>query len=467
MQCRPPSPLVPRPLASRIASFALALACAACTLGPDYVRPGSPLPDAFRQAPEGWKTAQPADTQPRGDWWRAFGDPGLDALMDQLNARNFSLAVAEANYRLEEAIARQTRAALFPSVSADASAGRSSSGRAAPRNVNAVQVSANWELDLWGRVRRSVEAGYANADASAADLAATRLSLQAELATDWFALRITDQQIALYDESIRAYERSLEVTRNRYSAGIVTRADVAQAQTQVLSTRTALIDAGIQRAQLESAIAVLVGRAPSELSVDKSDFVPAPPPVPPAVPATLLERRPDVAAAERRVASANAQIGIAEAAYFPTVSLSAGGGYQGSSDLFSAANRFWSIGPAAVLTLFDAGARRAVTDSAIAGYDANVASYRQTVLDALKEVEDNLIAVRLLENEAAVQADAVRAAQESLTLTSNQYKAGTVSFLDVVTAQTVELSNRRSQLDIANRRYTAVVTLIRALGGAY
>ncbi len=460
MLCRPPSSLV-------LLSLVLALSCAACTLGPDYVRPSAPLPGSFRQAPDGWKTAQPADTQARGEWWRAFGDPGLDALMDQLGERNFSLAVAEANYRQEEAIARQTRSALFPSVSATADATRSSSGRAAPRNISTAQVGASWELDLWGRVRRSVEAGYANAEASAADLASTRLSLQAELATDWFALRITDQQIALYDDSVKAYERSLEVTRNRYTSGIVTRADVAQAETQVLSTRTQLIDAGIQRAQLESAIAILVGRPPSELSVETSDFVPALPPVPPAVPATLLERRPDVAAAERRVASANAQIGIAEAAYFPTVSLSAGGGYQGTSDLFSAANRFWSIGPAAALTLFDAGARRAVTDSAIAGYDANVASYRQTVLDALKEVEDNLIAVRLLENEAAVQADAVRAAQESLTLTSNQYKAGTVSFLDVVTAQTVELSNRRVQLDIANRRYTAVVTLIRALGGAY
>ncbi|CAN5136474.1 efflux transporter outer membrane subunit [soil metagenome] len=439
-----------------------------CTLGPDYLRPSAPMPTAFREAEPGWKPAEPADAAPRGDWWRLFDDPELDALVDELNRNNFTLAAYEGSYRQAAAIARQARAALLPTAGLSASTGRSNNGNVVgPSNSSSVSVNASWELDLWGRLRRNVEANAANAEASAADMAAARLSLQAEIISDWFSLRIADQQIALLEESISAYERSLEVTQNRYNSGIVTRADVAQAQTQVLSTRASLIDAGIQRAQIEHAIAILFGRAPSDFSLPRREFVPNLPAIPPTLPSTLLERRPDIAASERRIQSANAQIGIARAAFFPTLSLSAQGGYSGSSNLFSAANRFWSIGPDAALTLFDGGARSAVSESAEAGYDVTVANYRQTVLNALQEVEDNLVAVRLLERETQVQSDAVRAAQESLTLTTNQYKAGTVSFLNVVTAQTTELANRRQLLDIASRRYTATVTLIRALGGSY
>ncbi|CAN5398047.1 efflux transporter outer membrane subunit [soil metagenome] len=456
----------PRPLRRSLVIASALLA--SCTLGPDYVRPSAPLPPAFREAAPGWKTAEPADAAPRGDWWRLFNEPELDALVDELNSNNFTLASYEASYRQASAIARQARAALLPTASLNASTGRSSNGNVvAPNNSSAVSVNASWEIDLWGRLRRNVEANTANAEASAADLASARLSLQAEVVTNWFSLRIADQNIALLEESIAAYERSLEVTQNRYTSGIVTRADVAQAQTQVLSTRASLIDAGIQRAQIEHAIAILLCRAPSEFALARREFVPNLPAIPAALPSTLLERRPDIAASERRIQSANAQIGIARAAFFPSLSLSAQGGYSGSNTLFGAANRFWSVGPDAALTLFDGGARSAVSESAEAGYDVTVANYRQTVLNALQEVEDNLIAVSQLERENQVQADAVRAAQESLALTTNQYKAGTVSFLNVVTAQTLELSNRRKLLDIASRRYTATVTLIRALGGTY
>ncbi|HEU4621738.1 MAG TPA: efflux transporter outer membrane subunit [Burkholderiaceae bacterium] len=446
---------------------------AGCAVGPDYARPDVDLPAQFKQqaVTSDWKPAQPADDMARGEWWRVFGDTELDALMIQVARANQDLRAAQARYQQAAALARQARAALFPLATANASATRGTSGGGNTRVSTTQQVGAalDWEIDVWGRIRRGVESNTANAQATQADLAATRLSLQAELAQNYFALRIADAQRALLEESIGAYERSLALTKNRYAAGIVTRADVAQAQTQLLSTRAQAIDLGLQRTQLEHAIAILVGRAPSELSLAATPFALSVPEIPAALPATLLERRPDIAAAERRVAAANAQIGVARAAYFPSLVLNASGGYRGlsASDLFSLPNRFWSLGPSLVATLFDAGERRAVEERATAAYDESVALYRGAVLTALREVEDALAAVRLLNEEAAVQAQAVDAARESLALATNQYKAGTVGFLNVLTAQATELTARRTALDIAGRRYTATVQLIRALGGGW
>ena len=332
-----------------------------------------------------------------------------------------------------------------------------------------LSVDASWELDLWGRVRRSVESSQATAQATSADLAAAKLSAQALLAQDYWALRVLDAEIALFKTTIAGYERSLLLTRNQYSAGIVGRNDVVQAETQLNSTRAQALDADVQRAQFEHAIAILIGKAPAEVSiavvVQRWSF----PVIPPGMPSQLLERRPDIAAAERSVASANAQIGVAEAAFYPKLSLSAGGGFQSSSfvHLLSLPNQFWSIGAAVAQTIFDAGLRRAQSNQAIAAYDATVAEYRQTVLGGFQEVEDNLVALRILEQEALVQDAAVRAARESETITNNQYKAGTTNYLSVVVVQTAALNNERTALAILGRRLTASVGLIKALGGGW
>jgi NodT family efflux transporter outer membrane factor (OMF) lipoprotein len=452
----------------------VALTLSACAVGPDYVRPQAAAPAHLKEA-QGWQPARPADAVPRGAWWKVFGDADLDALMPQAAAANQNLAAAQARYRQATATSAQARAALFPTLGASASATRGSGSASAPTGTtDAVQLTASWELDLWGRVRRSVESGNASAEASAADLAAAQLSVQAAIAQNYFALRVADAQQALFAEAVAALEKSLQLTRNRYAAGVVTRADVAQAETLWLSTRSQAIDLGIQRAQLEHGIAVLLGKAPAEFGIAplavagdslgaKSVALPA------MLPSELLQRRPDVAGAERRVAAANAQIGVAQAAFFPSVSVSATGGFRGPglADLFSLPNRFWSLGPALAQTLFDGGARSASRDLAIARYDETVADYRQTVLTALAELEDNLAALRWLASEADVQAAAVRAAQESLRLATNQYQAGTVSYINVASAQSTELSARRSALDIAGRRETATIGLIKALGGGW
>jgi NodT family efflux transporter outer membrane factor (OMF) lipoprotein len=330
-------------------------------------------------------------------------------------------------------------------------------------------ANADWELDLWGRVRRSVESNAVGAQASAADLESARLSAQAQLAQTYFQLRASDTDKRLLDDTVAALERSLQLTQNRYTAGVAAKVDVIQAQTQLRTTQAQAIDLGVQRAQLEHAIALLVGKAPSELSISAGALGALPPPAPVGLPSALLERRPDVAAAERRVAAANAQIGVAKAAYFPSLTLSASGGYQSTSlaDWLTAPSRFWSIGPALAATLFDGGLRRSQTEEAIANYDATVAEYRQTVLTGLQEVEDNVAALRILEQESAVQREALDAARQSLELTLNQYKAGTVSYLNVVTAQTTALASERTAVDILGRRLVASVLLVRALGGGW
>jgi NodT family efflux transporter outer membrane factor (OMF) lipoprotein len=455
--------------------FALAL-LAGCAVGPDYERPEAPASAAYKEE-IGWKVAEPRDETSRGNWWEIFGDPQLSALMGRIGISNQNVLLAEAQLRQAQALTAQSRAALFPTLDANASITRSRSptgvigGTTAGRVINnrSVSLSSSWELDLWGRLRRQLESSEASAQASAADLAAARLSAHAELASAYFQLRVLDAQKRLLDDTVDAFGKSLELTRNRYAAGVAAKVDVVQAEAQLKSTQAQAIDIGVQRAQLEHAIAILTGKAPSEFSIAPAPLALRMPRIPPGLPSELLERRPDVAAAERRAAAANAQIGVAKAAYFPSLTLSASGGYRSAeaAGLFTAPSRFWSIGPAIVQSIFDAGLRRAQTAQAIAAYDASVAQYRQAVLAGFQEVEDNLAALRILEEEAQVQEDAVRAARESVVLTVNQYKAGTASYLNVVTVQTTQLTNERTAAGILGRRLVAAVTLVKALGGGW
>jgi NodT family efflux transporter outer membrane factor (OMF) lipoprotein len=330
-------------------------------------------------------------------------------------------------------------------------------------------VSASWEADLWGRVRRAVEGTEASLQASAGDVEAARLLAQTQLVQNYFQLRILDAQKRLLDHTVAAYRKSLQLTQNQYAAGVVARADTIQATTQLKTTEAQAIDVGVQRAQLEHAIAVLLGRAASDFTIAAAPVAIVPPPVAPGVPSTLLERRPDIAAAERRVAAANARIGETAAAFFPALTISASTGYQSASfaQWLSAPSRFWSLGPALAVTLFDSGQRRAQNAQALASHDASVAAYRQVVLVALQEVEDNLAALRILEQEAAVQREALEAARQSVVLTTNQYKAGTVSYLNVVNVQAASLSAELSALNILSRRMTASAALVKALGGGW
>jgi NodT family efflux transporter outer membrane factor (OMF) lipoprotein len=441
----------------------------ACSVGPDYVRPDVATPAGYREAGD-WKLAAPADQQPRGPWWEVFDDPVLNTLVARVDVSNQDVLAAAARLRQSEALVQQARAGLFPEVSVNAASTRShspASGNTA--TTDSLLLDVPWEIDFWGKIRREVEANRASAAASAADLETARLSAQATLAQDYFLLRIADAQQQLLDHTVADYARALEITRNRYAAGVVARIDVAQADAQLKSTQARAIDVGVQRAQLEHAIAVLTGQPPAAFSLAATDATVAIPSIPPALPAELLERRPDIAGAERRVAAANAQIGVARAAYFPNLSLSATGGYTGNSGsaLLTAANRFWSVGPALAETLFDAGLRRAQNEQAIAAYDASVADYRQTVLAGFQEVEDNLAALRILAAEATAQDAAVAATRRARELSMNQYKTGTVNYLTVVTAQTAQLASELAAVSIQGRRLNASVLLIKALGGGW
>ncbi len=446
-----------------------------CMAGPNYERPSVAVPAAYKEV-KGWKQAEPRDHEIAAQWWTVFGDPLLNALEEQVAVSNQSLAQAEAQYRQAQALVRGTRAGLYPVVSASASASRSgpsgSSSGGGTDTINQFQlpVVANWEIDLWGRVRRQVESSTASAQASAADLQAMRLSLQTALAQNYFQLRIADVQQKLLDDTVDAYAKALELTKNRYAAGVAAKADVVQAQTQLRSTEAQAIDIGTQRAQLEHAIALLIGRPPADFSLPSAPIVPAVPQIPIGVPSDILERRPDVASAERRIAAANAQIGVAKAAWFPSLTLAASAGYQSTaiSDLFSAPSFFWALGPAALAyTIFDGGARNAQTEQAVAAYESTVAAYRQTVLASFQEVEDNLAALHILEKEAGVQEEAVNSARESVTLTTNQYKAGIVSYLSVITTQAIALANERTEATIRGQQMNAAVLLIKALGGGW
>lgn len=470
-------------LAVLAASFALA----ACSVGPDYVRPQMDTGPAVFKEGQHWKPAQPRDLMADGKWWEMFGDPQLNALADQVDISNQNLALAEANFRSAVALVQSSRSAYAPTLSASAGASRGRSGSAGSssgtssgtstsssssgsvRNAYTFSLTASWEADIWGKVRRDVESSQASAQASAADLAAARLSAQAQLAQNYLQLRVLDAQQQLLEDTVQAYQRSLQVTQNQYAAGLVAKSDVIQAQTQLKSAQASALDNGVTRAQVEHAIALLVGKTPAQFSLPRAPLTAVAPPVPQGVPSMLLERRPDVAAAERRVASANAKIGVAKAAYFPSLTLSASGGYQSSTfaDWFTLPGRVWSLGPQLAQTIFDGGARAAATDQAIATYDGTVATYKQTVLTAFQEVEDNLAALRILEQEAAVQGEALQAARQAVTLVTNQYKAGTVSYVNVITAQATALSAELTSLSILNRRMAASVLLAKALGGGW
>jgi len=464
----------------------LTLALTACSVGPKYQRPEAPVPPAYKESPpasfkeaEGWKVAQPNDSAPRGTWWEMFGDPELNALEEQVDVSNQTLAVAEAQLRGARAAIGVARAALFPTVTGTASvtgarqslnrSGASSNPSNATRSDYLLSLDTFYELDVWGRIRHSVEASTASAQASAADLETARLSIHAELATDYFILHGLDAQRQLLLLATAAFEKALQLTINRYNQGVASQVDVQQALTQLETTRAQAIDLGVQRAQFEHAIAILLGKPPAEFTIPPAPISIQPPVIPAGLPSELLERRPDIAAAERRVAAANEQIGIAQAAFYPTVTLRPIIGLESTSlsNLFSWPSALWSFGSSLVQIAFEGGRRRAVTEQAQAAYDATVATYRQTVLVAFQGVEDNLAALRILEAEAEQQGKAVEAAKTTLLLALNRYKGGVTTYLEVITAQSAALTATRTAVDLLTRRMTATVLLIKALGGGW
>jgi NodT family efflux transporter outer membrane factor (OMF) lipoprotein len=461
-----------------VMALALAGALGACTAGPDHVKPAAVAPATWRELEgSGWKPAQPADTLTRGAWWRIYDDASLDALEPQVASANQDVQAAEAHFRAARASVAQYRSQFFPVVSAGAQYSRTRTSENVLHKSTAgltlddylVQIDASWEPDLWGRVSRSVEAAKSGAQASAADVDAALLSMQAELATDYFDLRGLDQERQLLDDTIKAYEEALELTRHRYAGGIATDADVAQAQTQLKTTQAQALDLGVQRAQLEHAIAILIGQPPSTFTLPVAPLGAVPLVAAAGVPSGLLERRPDIAAAERHVAAMNAQIGVATAAFFPNLVLAVTGGLEATnySQWLLAPSRLWSLGPTLAGTLLDFGGRAAVKEQARAQYDESVAQYRQTVLTAFGQVEDNLAALRVLEQEAAAQDDAVAAARRALAVVSDRYRNGATTYLDVVVAQTTTLTSERNAVAIARRRMAASVALVKALGGGW
>lgn len=478
-------------LETRDARPPLALCCGllfltACSIGPKYQPPVAPLSEAFKealpasfQAPEGWKVAQPNDMAPRGPWWEIFRDPDLNALQEQIDVSNQTLAAAEAQLRAARATINVARAALYPTVTGTATAtgsrpslnraGSGSGASADPRADFLIPLDVSYELDLWGRLRRGVEANTATAQASAADVETARLSLHAELAVNYFIVHGLDAQRQLLELTIAAFERALELTTNRYAQGVASQIEVLQARTQLEITRAQAIELGIQRAQFEHAIAILLGKAPAEVSLAVKPIGVQPPLIPVGLPSELLERRPDIAAAERRVAAANAQIGLAQAAFYPTLTLRSSLGVESSSvlNLLTFPSVLWSLGSSLVHTLFDGGRRHALTEQAKAAHEATVAVYRQTVLTALQGVEDQLSTLRILEEQSQQQERAVQTAEAALMVALNRYKGGITTYLEVITAQSVALSAARTAIDLSTRRMTASVQLVKALGGGW
>ena len=459
----------------RLLSIICPLMLIACTVGPDYRRPVSAAPAKYKEL-KGWKQAQPRDHELPGKWWEIFKDPYLNALEEQVDIANQSIAQAEAQYRQAQSLVQNASAAYFPTATGTATVNRFRAASGQNVAVSGVKylfgaaLSAAWEPDLWGSVRRQVESSEASAQASAATLQALRLSTQATLAQDYFLLRALDAQIQLLNDTVETYEKTLKITQNRYTAGIAAKSEIVQAETQLQSARAQAINLGVQRAQFEHAIAVLTGKTPAELTIAVALLNTQIPPIPVSIPSQLLERRPDIAAAERQAAAANAQIGVAKAAYFPTLNLAAINGTQSSqlSNLLTSAARYWALGPAALaIPLFDGGARGAQMQQSIDAYDASVAAYRQTVLLSFQEVEDNLAALHILEQELQVQNKAVESAHKAVLLTTNQYQAGTVSYLNVMIAQAAALANEKTAVDLQSQRLSAAVLLVKALGGGW
>lgn len=472
---------------------------AACSaVGPDYHRPAVETPRAFKEQP-GWKPIQPQDANARGPWWQVYHDPVLDGLERQVEVSNQNLKAAEAAFRQARAAVEEARAGLFPTLTATggaqrsgAGAGSTNTGNAGTGTVNAAtgsvvtpavvtpgtsstanrydaSLGASWEPDVWGKIRRTVEASAATAQASAADLANARLSAQATLATDYFELRAQDEQKRLLDQTIAGYEKTLEITRNQYQVGYAALADVVTAETTLRGAQADAIQLGVLRAQLEHAIAVLTGRPPAEFSIAATTQAVAVPEIPAGLPSTLLERNPSVAAAEQAVIAANAQIGVNLSAYYPDITLSASYGFASAAvgDLLHASSALWSVGAEFSQLLFDGGARRARVEEARAAYDQNVAMYRQAVLTAFQQVEDQMATLRILAQEAGARQRAVTLAQQAVTLTTNEYQAGTVPYTSVVSAQATALGDEENALTVRENRLVASVALIEALGGGW
>ncbi|MGA3051432.1 MAG: efflux transporter outer membrane subunit [Chitinispirillaceae bacterium] len=454
-----------------------------CTVGPNYHRSSVTTPSSFKEL-AGWKLAQPSDTLFRGGWWLLYGDSLLDTLESKVVVSNQSIAAAYAQYREAMALVKSARAGYFPTVSAQGTYTRQQESRNAVVGGNLgapatgtmpliadylLEGNVAWEPDLWGRVRRTVESSRATAQATAADLAAICLSTQAALAQDYFALRVADIQKRLLDSTVDIYKKFLNLTKLRDEQGIASQADIVVAQTQLSSAQAQQIDVGIQRSQLEHAAATLIGQPAALFAIEQDTLPIRIVATPPSLPSTLLERRPDVAAAERNVAAANAQIGVAKAAYYPDITLSASGGYESSdlSNWLTWPSRLWSLGGGLTQTLFTGGLRGAQVEAAKAAYDAQVATYRQTVLSAFENVEDNLAALRILEQEAVAQDEAVSASIRSTAIEIDQYKQGIASALNVITTQTIELTNKETSVAILGKRISASVQLIEALGGGW
>jgi NodT family efflux transporter outer membrane factor (OMF) lipoprotein len=451
------------------ASLLIALTFTACATAPSYQKPAMEVPAAFKESAL-WKAARPDAATVPDDWWQLFNDPVLNDLQKQLVVGNENLKASAAQVDVARAALASSGSASGPNLGASAGISHGvNPGGISPTTSNSITANASWELDLWGRVAGNVSSAEARLQASSADLATARLSLQALLTQSYLSLRSTEAQAALLERSVAAYQRSLELTQNRYSGGVASAADVAQATTQLRSTQAQGVELKSSRAQLEHAIASLLGQTAASFSIAPTATLPQAPNAPVQLPAQLLERRPDIAASERRVAAANAQIGVAQSAWFPAITLSANAGFRGNGllDLISAPNLFWSLGPSLAVALFDGGARKAGEDSARASAAQATANYRQTVLTALQEVEDNLVIAASLEEEIALQTDALKAAERNLEISNNQYKAGTVSYLSVVAAQTSTLSAERSLLDVRNRRLAAIGVLLKNLGGRW
>jgi NodT family efflux transporter outer membrane factor (OMF) lipoprotein len=441
---------------------------ASCSVGPKYKTPPAPVPPAFKEV-AGWKQAQPQDDVLREKWWEIYSDAELNALQEQVDVSNQTIAAVEAQFRTARAAIGVVRSGLFPQLNGGATvlSSRTSGSSNQPSYVLPVQL--NYEADVWGRIRRSVEAQVANAQASAADLETARLSIHAELALDYFQLRGLDEEQRLFDATVASFDQFLQLTNNRYNQGVASGVDVAAAQTQLDTARAESTDLGVARALFEHAIATLIGKPPAELTIASGALAMEPPAIPVGLPSALLERRPDIASAERRVAVANAQVGVATAAFFPTTTLNGTGGLQSSrlGGLLSFPTLFWSIGPTLTQTLFDAGQRSSIKAGALANYDSTVATYRQSVLTAFQDVEDNLATLRILAEENAQQDVAVQSAQRSLELAMNRYRGGVASYLEVITAQTALLDNQRTAIGIRVRRMAASVLLVKGLGGGW
>jgi NodT family efflux transporter outer membrane factor (OMF) lipoprotein len=465
-------------------ALALLLFASACSVGPKYQKPDAIVPTAYKEQPPAanqtgaeWKQGQPKDAIPRGKWWEIYNDPQLNALEEQVSISNQNLLAAEAQFRGARDAVRIARSSLYPVVSGSPSITNTRTSTTLTNNTVGQAVHTTYDLpvslsyvaDIWGSIRHSVRASAENAQVSAALVEGACLSYQAELAQDYFLLHGSDGEKALLENTVKSYQDYLQLTKDRFNSGVASGADVAQAQAQLDGARTELIDLDVARAQYEHAIAILVGKPPAEVTLSRSPINNPPPDIPAGLPSTLLERRPDIAAAERQMAIANEEIGIAKASYYPTVTLGGGLGLESGSiaKWFTWPSRIWSVGPQLTETLFDAGRRRAQNDQAVAAYDATVANYRQTVLTGFQQVEDNLSSLRILADEANAQASAVKSAQDSLDISTYQYKAGTTSYLQVITAQTTALQAQVSAVNILTRRMVASVLLVEALGGGW